>query len=235
MRRLGVSALVVWGAISVIFVVLRVVPGDPAVSILGPDASQEQLASLRRELGLDRSIGAQYLAYLSGAARGDFGDSLRENAAALSVVWDRLPATLLLATGAMAIAVVVGVSLGMAAGRRPSSTVDEAIRLVSLAGQSLPTFWVGIMLLLVFSRTMGWLPSTGNATPAHLVLPAVTLGLPAMSVFVRMTRGGLVEAMTEEYVTTARAKGTKESVIVRRHGLRNVLIPLVTVVGLQLG
>lgn len=234
-RRLFFATFVMWGAVTLIFIVMRVVPGDPVSVLLGPMATAEQVADGRLRLGLDQPILTQYLIFLQNVLRLDFGDSLRMGGSAMEVVLLRLPATVKLAVSAMAVALLLSFPLGILAALRPRSSLDRTISMVSLAGQSLPNFWVGIMLILILSRTLNILPSSGNATWQHYLMPSFTLSLPFLSVLVRLIRSGLLEVMHEGYIQTARAKGFSERVVILRHALRNVLIPVVTVAGLQFG
>ncbi len=235
LRRLFFAIFVMWGAVTVIFIIMRVVPGDPVTVLLGPDATREQIAAGIESFGLNEPILRQYAIFLQNALRLDFGDSLRMGGSALEAVLYRLPATVQLGFSAMALALLLSFPLGILAALRPRSLLDRVISALSLAGQSIPNFWVGIMLILVMARTLNILPSSGNATWRHFVLPSVTLALPFLSVLVRLIRSGLLEVMHEGYIQTARAKGFSERVVILRHGMRNALIPVVTVVGLQFG
>ncbi|MFF0344460.1 nickel ABC transporter permease [Kribbella sp. NPDC004875] len=234
-RRLFFSLFVLWGAVTIIFVVLRLVPGDPAYIMLGPDADQAQVAALRAQLGLDHSLIQQYATYLANVVHLDFGQSFRLNADSMTLVLQRVPATIQLATTALLLSLLIGLPLGVIAALRAHSWVDRAISVFSLMGQSTPSFWLGIVLILVFARGLKVLPSAGSGTWSHLVLPTITLALPFLAILVRLTRSGLLEVVHEGYVQTARAKGLGEGVVVLVHALRNALIPIVTVVGLQFG
>lgn len=235
LRRLGYAVFVVWGAITIIFIVMRFVPGDPASAILGPSATQEQIAAMRTRLGLDEPLPVQYVNYIARAVQLDFGDSYRLGGPAIDHVLDRLPATLALALSSTLFALLLGFPLGVAAARRPGSMLDRAIGRASLVGQALPTFWTGIMLILVFARILRLLPSAGASTWLHLILPTIALGLPFLSIVVRLARSGLLDVMNEDYVRVARSKGLPEWRVVYRHAVRNMLLPVVTIVGLQLG
>ena len=234
-RRLLFSVVILWGAVTIVFVVLRLVPADPALLILGSDATQEEVETLRASMGLDRSIVVQYWYFLADLARGDFGDSYRLQTGSMGLVLERLPATVQLDVAALAIAVAVGIPMGLLAALRVNRLTDRALSMGSLFLQSLPGFWVGIVLILVFARTLQWLPSGGRGSLSHLVLPAVTLGLPFVAILTRMTRSGLLEVINEGYIQTARAKGLPERVVIFPHAMRNALIPIVTIVGLQFG
>ncbi|GAB2654766.1 nickel ABC transporter permease [Kribbella swartbergensis] len=234
-RRLFFSLFVLWGAVTIIFVVLRLVPGDPAYIMLGPDADQAQVDALRAQLGLDQSLIKQYATYLANVVNLDFGQSFRLNADSMSLVLQRVPATIQLASTALLLSLVIGLPLGVIAALRANSWVDRTISVFSLMGQSTPSFWLGIVLILVFARGLQVLPSAGSGTWSHLVLPTITLALPFLAILVRLTRSGLLEVVHEGYVQTARAKGLGEGIVILVHALRNALIPIVTVVGLQFG
>jgi peptide/nickel transport system permease protein len=233
--RLLIGVFVMWGAASLIFLIVRAAPGDPAAVLLGPDASREQIASLNEELGLDRPLYTQYVSYLGDVLRLDFGESHRLGRPAMDAVLERLSATVELTLTATTLAVVVGLALGLLAGGRPGRLVDRVVSGATIALQSFPTFWVGIMLILFFALGLRWLPSSGVGTPQHMVLPAVTLALPFIAIVARLTRGSVAETMREAHVTTARSKGLTEPQVLLGHALRNSLVPVVTIVGLQMG
>jgi ABC-type dipeptide/oligopeptide/nickel transport system permease component len=235
LRRLGYSVFVLWGALTIVFVAVRVVPGDPAQLIAGPQASQADVAVLRHQLGLDRSLPVQYARFFGQVARLDLGDSLRLNQPAIAAVAGRFKATATLAFSAMLIAALVSFPLGVAAALRPRSLVDALVSLFSLLGQSVPNFWLGLMFILIFARRLRWLPSSGIGGLNHLVLPALTLALPLVGVLTRLIRTGLLEVLGEEYIRTAQAKGLSQRVVIAQHALRNMFIPVITVAGLQLG
>jgi peptide/nickel transport system permease protein len=234
-RRILFSVLILWGVITIVFVVLRLIPADPAQLILGSDALQSEVDDLRREMGLDQPIWVQYGTYLGDLVRGDFGDSYRLQRPAMELVLERLPATLELSFAALIFALVVGLPAGVIAALRVNRLPDRAVSVFSLLAQSLPSFWVGIVLILVFARTLHLLPSGGVGSPAHMVLPAITLGLPFLAILTRMTRSGLLEVVHEGYIQTARSKGLPERTVIFPHAMRNALIPIVTIVGLQFG
>jgi peptide/nickel transport system permease protein len=234
-RRLFFSLFVLWGAVTIIFVVLRLVPGDPAYIMLGPDADQAQVDALRAQLGLDHSLIQQYATYLANVVHLDFGQSFRLSEDSMSLVLQRVPATIQLASTALLLSLLIGLPLGVIAALRANSWVDRSISVFSLMGQSTPSFWLGIVLILVFARGLQVLPSAGSGTWSHLVLPTITLALPFLAILVRLTRSGLLEVVHEGYVQTARAKGLGEGIVILVHALRNALIPIVTVIGLQFG
>ena len=234
-RRLFFSIFVLWGAVTIIFVVLRLVPGDPAYIMLGPDADQAQVDALRAQLGLDHSLAQQYATYLSNVVHLDFGQSFRLSTDSMTLVMQRVPATIQLASTALLLSLLIGLPLGVIAALKANTWLDRTISVFSLLGQSTPSFWLGIVMILVFARNLQVLPSSGSGSWAHLVLPTVTLALPFLAILVRLTRSGLLEVVHEGYVQTARAKGLAEGGVILVHALRNALIPIVTVVGLQFG
>lgn len=235
LRRIGYSVFVLWGALTVVFVAVRLVPGDPAQMMLGSQATDEEVAALTRDMGLDQSMVVQYGRFMQQAVRLDFGTSLRLQVDAVDAVTHRLPATSLLAVTAMAFAILISLPLGMAAALRQYSIIDRLVSVLSLLGQSVPGFWLGIMFILVFARWLQWLPSSGTGGPQHLILPALTLALPLVGILTRLIRTGLLEVLNEDYVRTAYAKGLTARIVILRHALRNALIPVVTVAALQFG
>ena len=234
-RRLGLSVLVLWGAVTMVFMAIRLAPGDPAQMMLGPSATTQEVAALRVRLGLDQPAAVQYARYLGQVARLDFGDSLRLNQPALEAILERVPQTARLSLIAMVAAVVLSFPMGIAAAIRPATLVDRSISVVSLLGQSVPNFWLGIMLILLFARGLQILPSGGADTWQHLVLPATTLALPLVGILSRLIRSGLLDVLLDDYIRTARAKGLAPRTVMVRHALLNMLIPVITVMGLQLG
>jgi peptide/nickel transport system permease protein len=235
LRRLAIGGFVLWGAVTLMFVLIRLAPGDPAQLLLGPDAGADEVASLRSSLGLDRPVLTQYFSYLSHAARLDFGRSFRFGQPAMDVVFSHVEATIELTLTATVIAVGLGLSLGLLAGRRPNTVTDRVVSGLTILLQGMPTFWVGIMLILLFALTFRLLPSSGVGTPEHIVLPAITLALPFTAIVARITRTSVAQSMQEPYVQTARSKGLSDFQVLRGHALRNSLVPVVTIVGLQMG
>ncbi len=226
---------VIVGVSIVIFVLVRVIPGDPARIMLSESASDEQVSEMRHILGLDQPLPVQYVAFVRQALAGDLGTSLFYGEPTLKVVADHLPATLLLGATSLVRALVIAVPVGVLSAVRRDSVWDFAGMGLAIVGQSVPAFWLGLMLVLVFSVFLGWLPSSGFGSPLHLVLPSVTLGAFICALSTRLIRSGLLEVLHEDYVRTARAKGLTERAVLSRHALRNTLIPLVTILGLQLG
>lgn len=249
--RLAKMFLVVLGIVCVNFLLIHAAPGDPASVIAGQSgaADPQFVAQLRAQFGLDKPLGTQLWLYVSGVLSGDLGMSHRQGRPVAGLILERLPATLLLTGTAFALALVAGIALGAAAARRAGSIADSLITVLALAFYATPIFWIGLMLVLVFSVWLGWLPSFGMMTvggemsgPArawdiaqHLVLPALTLGLFYMAVYARLTRSSMLEVADQDYVKTARAKGVPEGRVLRRHVLRNALLPVVTLAGIQAG
>ena len=209
--------------------------GDPTMLMASESWNQEQISTFRHQMGFDRPWFVQYLDFLSKAVRGDFGVSLRQQQPTIKLIAERMPATLQLAGASMAIAIGVGVPLGVGAATRRGSVWDNLLMLGGLLGQSLPVFWLGLLMILVFAVGLGWFPVAGTGGPQYLVLPAVTLGMFSTAYIARMTRSSMLEVLGRDYVRTARAKGLATSKVVVGHALRNALIPLVTVIGLQFG
>lgn len=234
-RRVLLAVFVLWGVVTVVFIIVRLVPADPALLIAGMDATPEQLAELRKRMGLDQPLIVQYFAYLAGAVTGDFGNSYTQGVPVMTLVGQALPNTALLAVLACMLAVVVSFPLGLLAALRVNRPTDRIVTTASLLTQSLPGFWVGVVLMLVFAQMLKLLPSTGFSSPAALVLPVVTVALPFIAILTRMTRSGLLEVVGEGYITTARAKGLSERIVIFVHATRNALIPVITVVGLEFG
>ncbi|TDC54601.1 ABC transporter permease [Jiangella ureilytica] len=234
-KRLAIGLLTIWGVVTAVFIVVRLAPGDQATVALGPDASAAEVAALRHTLGLDQPLLVQYLSYLGDVVRLDFGDSYRFGRPAMDQVLERFPATAELTLAATVIAIVAGLILGVIAGKKPGSGLDRAVSTVTLGMQALPPFWVGIMFILIFALQLQVLPSAGGGSLANLVLPAVTLAIPFTALVARMTRSGVAETMSEAFVQTARSKGLTETQVLTGHVVKNSLIPVVTVVGLQVG
>jgi peptide/nickel transport system permease protein len=235
LKRLLQAVLIIFVSLSVVFLVVRVVPGDPATLMLGASASPSEIATLREHLGLNQPLFVQYLKFLQGVSHGDFGTSWRLGGSALGNVGERLPATLELAAVALVITVGVGFPLGVVSARRAGSWLDRLIAVPTLVGQALPSFWVGVMLILVFSRALHLLPATPDGSSASLVLPSVTLALPFLGWLSRLVRNGVLDELGKDYVRTARSKGIDRRVVFYGHVLRNMLVPVVTLLGLLIG
>lgn len=234
-RRIGVVLLVVWGTATLVFVLIRLAPGDPAVLLVGPSGTAEDLENARQTLALDEPFLVQYLHFLRNLLVLDFGYSRRLGADAMSLVLQRIPATIELAVVAIAIGTILGFPLGIWAGRRPGSAIDRFVKASSLTLQALPGFWLAVMLMLVFARQLQLLPSAGRGGIEHLILPAATLAILFIGTIARLSQSGLSAILDEPFMETARAKGLREKDVVRHHGIRNMMIPVVTVVGLQVG
>ncbi len=224
----------VWAVATLVFLFLQLT-GDPMELLAPEDMTEAQVEELRRAYGLDRPIHVQYLVYMKNLLKGDLGISWTSGEPALSLLAQRFPATLKLVLAALFIAVALGLPAGVLAAIRADSLLDRALRFLSVIGISAPTFWIGIMLILVFSVTLGWLPSAGAHSWKHYILPAVTLSFYRIALFLRMIRSTMLDVLSQDYVRTARAKGLPERVVVYKHALRNALIPFVTLVGLQFG
>ena len=220
---------------AVVFFGLHLGPTDPAILVAGEEASAETLASVRREYGFDRPLLEQYGAFLRGTMRGDLGTSLRTSQPVTEAIFERLPATLELAAAAMFVSLALSIPLGIIAAVKRGTFVDHAATTVSLLGVSIPNFWLGPLLAIVFAIELGWLPVSGRGTWGHLVLPAISLGAALAAILARMTRATLLEELREPYVYAARARGASRVRAVVRHAFRNSLIPVVTLVGLQFG
>jgi len=233
------------GVSIVVFMVLHLSPGDPAEIMLGSAATKEDLARLRFEMGLTEPLHVQYVRWMGHVLRGDLGRSLWMKRPVLGEVLHRFKATLVLAGSALVLSTLGGMALGVLSATRPESILDRASTVASLFGASMPVFWLGIVLMVVFSLWLGWLPASGMWAPygggdlrdlvTHLVLPAVTLAAASMTIIARLTRSTMLEVLGQDYIRTARAKGLVEGRVVVRHGLKNALIPIVTVVGVQAG
>ena len=234
-RRLLLTLPVLFGVATLVFSLIHLVPGDAVQAMLGDGASPAEMAELRARLGLDRPLLTQYRGFLTRLVAGDLGTSLRTDQAVTSEIADRLPATAELAVAAMAVALLIAIPLGVFAATRAGTALDILASTVALVGISVPTFWLGPLLVIVFSVGLGWLPVSGRGTAAQLVLPAITLAAPLASVLMRMTRASVLEELHEVYVLAARARGTSRTRAVWAHAFRNSLIPIVTVIGLQFG
>ena len=236
LRRILLLVPMLFGVSLVTFIMIHLVPGDPVSTLMGTNVNGAAgLQQARHELGLDLPLPVQYARYVGNALHGDLGTSIRSGRPVLSEIGDRLPATLALTLAAMAVAIVLGVGIGTLAAATRSRSLAGTVMLVSILGISLPTFWLGLLLIDVFALNLRWFPVLGDSTLRTLILPAVTLGLPAAAVLARVTRAGLVEVLRHDYIRTARAKGLRRRRVVLRHALRNGLIVVLTIAGLQFG
>jgi ABC-type dipeptide/oligopeptide/nickel transport system permease component len=234
-RRFLLTIPVLLGVATLVFSLIHLIPGDPAQAMLGDTASPEEIAELRGRLGLDRPLAEQYTSFLGGIVRGDLGVSLRTSQPVTSMIMERMPATFELAAAAMLFALAAAMPLGIAAAVWRGTSVDHSAMTLALMGISIPNFWLGPLLAIVFAVELGWLPVSGRGTWAHLVLPAISLGAALAAILARMTRATLLEELREQYVQAARARGTSRLRAVVRHAFRNSLIPVVTLIGLQFG
>jgi ABC-type dipeptide/oligopeptide/nickel transport system permease component len=234
-RRLLLTIPVLLGVATLVFALIHFIPGDPAQAMLGEGASPEEVEQLRDRLGLNRPLAVQYGSFLRGLLRADLGVSLRNDQPVTAQILERMPATAELAFAAMLVAIVIALPLGIVAAVWRGTAIDFSAMTLSLVGISVPNFWLGPLLAIVFAVELGWLPVGGRGTLAHLVLPAFTLGAALAAILARMTRASLLEELREPYVLAARAKGVSRARAVLRHAFRNSLIPIVTILGLQFG
>ena len=235
LARLFSALLVVLGVVCLVFLLIHLMPGDPVDVMLGESARPADRAALRGRLGLDRPMAAQLADYLSGVARLDLGVSLQTDQPVSRILAGRIPATLELALAALATALLLALPLGILAAVKRDSVWDWGAMGFSTLGVSLPNFWLGPLLILLFSLGLGWTPVSGRESPASLILPALTLGTGFAAIVARMIRSSLLEVLGEEYVRTARAKGLAEGVVLWRHAMRNAWLPVMTLIGMQLG
>ncbi|MDR7555234.1 MAG: ABC transporter permease [Armatimonadota bacterium] len=233
-RRLILSVTALLGVVSVVFVLLHA-SGDPVTLLVSQDATREDMERIRRAYGLDQPLGVQYLRYLARVARGDLGYSFRQGLPVAELIVERLRATFELALAGLAVAVGTGVTLGLVAAARRGSLWDTAAMTAALVGTSVPSFWLGLLLIIAFGVHLGWLPISGYGSLAHLLMPAVVLGGFYGAQISRLTRASLLEVLAQDYVRTARAKGLSSRAVLVRHGLRNALLPILTVLGMDFG
>lgn len=234
-RRLLLTIPVLIGVATLVFALIHLVPGDPAQAMLGEGAAPEELVKLRHSLGLDQPLLVQYKSFLAGVAHGDLGTSFRYNTPVTAQIREKLPNTAKLAVAAMVLAILFAIPLGILAAVFRGTAVDYTAMTVALAGISMPNFWLGPLLAILFAVRLGWLPVSGTGSIWHLVLPAVTLGAALSAILARMTRASLLEELRELYVLAARARGLSARRAILRHAFRNSLIPIVTIIGLQFG
>lgn len=236
-RRLIFAVPVLLGVSIAVFLMLHLIPGDPVLALLRgqPTVTPEDVARLRTQLGLDKSLPEQYLQWLGGVLQGDFGESILAHRPVLTMISEQAASTVQLALTAMVMAVIIGATLGTISALRRNTWVDTLASLISLFGVSMPSFWFGLILIYVFSLRLGWFPITGAGGWQRLVLPALALSLDFSAIIARLVRSTLIEVLQQDYIRTARAKGLRESAVVTRHALRNGLIAVITIVGLQTG
>ncbi len=235
-RRLLAAIPVLWGVLTLVFVLIRLLPGDPAELMLAESGgSAEAIAYLRARLGLDDPLYVQYSRFLWDVLRGDLGRSIFTNRPVTQTILEQLPSTIELALAAMIIAVVIGSILGVAAALKRDSWWDSLCMSVAVAGVSVPIFWSGLLLITLFSATLRWLPATGQGSWRHLVMPAAVLSFASSGSIARLVRSSMLEVLSRDYITTARAKGLRERLVIHRHALKNAFIPVITMIGLQFG
>ncbi|MGH9320674.1 MAG: ABC transporter permease [Vicinamibacteria bacterium] len=234
-RRLLETFLALLLTSVVVFSLIHLIPGDPALLVAGLEAGPEVVEKIRRDLGLDRPLPIQYGSFLLKALQGDLGISIRTGLPVLREILDRFPYTLGIALGGILLATSMGVTTGILAAMRQNCAGDALIMVASLLAVSTPSYWLGLMMMLLFSLSLGWLPSIGIATPAHFVLPILTLGAQSGGVISRMTRSAMLDVVGQDFVRAARARGEKERVVILRHALANALIPILSIVGLRFG
>jgi peptide/nickel transport system permease protein/oligopeptide transport system permease protein len=235
LRRVALAIPTLLGVTVLIFLLIRMIPGDPARVIAGLTASDEEVQRMRVELGLTRPIHVQYGIFLRQLLRGNLGVSAVTRAPVAEEIRLRMPQTVELAIASIVVAIVVGLAAGIISATRQYSTLDFVVMGVALFGVSIPIFWLGLMLMLLFSVYLRWLPAGGFGGPAHFVLPTIALAAFSVAIIARMTRSSLLETFNQDYVRTARAKGVRQPAVILRHALKNALIPILTVIGLQFG
>jgi ABC-type dipeptide/oligopeptide/nickel transport system permease component len=226
---------VIWLVVSLVFLLIHLVPGDPILQMLGEGAAATDIQAARHAYGLDVPLGQQYIHYWTGVLHGDLGQSVRLGQSVTKLIVQRYPYTLQLTLGALLVAVLLSIPAGVRSARRRNLWDDRALSVISLFGLSFPNFALGPILILFFAIQLGWLPVSGSGTVAHLLLPAITMGGALAAILTRMVRTSMLEELGQDYIRTARAKGLSETVIVYRHALRNAMIPIITVLGLQFG
>lgn len=235
-RRLLFVLPVVWAVVTLVFLLIHLVPGDPVRNALGENATEAQVAELRQTLGLDLPLAKQYVNYWRGIGRGDLGVSLQNPSDhVLDKILSRYPATIELALAGLVVAILIAIPLGVTAGTNQGKLLDNAASVIALLGISAPGFVIGPLMILVFAIKLDWLPVAGRYGPEYLILPAVTLGAALAAILTRMVRSSVIEELNEDYVRTARAKGLSERQVIYKHVLKNGLIPVITVLGLQFG
>lgn len=234
-RRMASIIPVIIGITVLIYFVMSFSPGDPATMMLGSAATPEAIDQLRSELGLDKPVLVQYLNYMKNLVKGDMGRSYITNNTVVSEIISRLPVTLKLAVLSIGLAVIIAIPIGIICGVKPNTLMDGLSMIFTLIGVSMPAFWLSLIMILIFSVSLKWLPAGGSDTMWHFILPAVTLSFGSMAIIARTMRSSLLEVIRQDYITTARAKGVPKKMITRKHALNNALIPTVTVIGLEMG
>jgi len=234
-KRLILLIPVVFGVVTLVFFLVHLIPGDPVEVMLGEQARAADKEMLRHELRLDRPLMEQYRLYLTGLARGDLGRSIHFREPVLTMITRRFPATILLTLAAMFVAILIAIPIGIVSATKQYSLIDNASMFFALLGISMPNFWLGPLLILLFSIQLGWLPVSGMGGVEHLILPSITLGTALAAILTRMTRAGILEVIRQQYIVTSRAKGLAEKKVLYKHALKNALIPVITILGLQFG
>lgn len=234
-NRIIFSIPVIIGVTILVFLMLHALPGDPVEIMMGNSASADAAARVRHQLGLDRPLYVQYGRFVEHAATGDLGRSIRTNQPVMQLIMSQFPSTLQLTFAGLGFAIVIGMLLGTIAATHHRSWIDHSSMVVAVVGVSMPSFWLGFLFIAFFSLKLGWFPATGQGGLSRLILPALALGIGASAVIARLVRSSMLEVMRQEYIGVARAKGLRNRTVVYRHGLRNALIPVVTIVGLQFG
>jgi peptide/nickel transport system permease protein len=234
-KRLLLFFPVVIGVMTFVFFMIHLVPGDPVELMLGENAIDSDKERLRTALGIDRPIITQYFSFIINAFRGDLGRSIHSNMPVFTVIAERFPSTIELALCAIFVAVIISIPLGVISAYKQKSIFDNGSMVISLFGISMPSFWLGPILIIIFSIKLGWLPVSGRGGISYIILPSITLGTALSAILTRMTRSSMLDCLKEEYVSTARAKGLSEKVVIIKHALSNAMIPIITIVGLQSG
>lgn len=234
-RRLAMLIPILFGVSILVFLVMRLIPGDPARQSLGPEATGDQVEALRKAWRLDEPVPVQYFSWLERALTGDLGRSTVSRVPVVEELASRFPATLELTLAAMVVSIVVGLSFGIAGAVWHNSPIDRLTTLTALLGICTPSFWLGLLLLLAFSVKLNWFPAAGAGGISHLVLPALTLGIGAAAIVARVTRSSMIEVLADDYIRTARSKGMRERAVVTQHALKNAMIPVLTILGLEFG
>jgi len=235
LRRILISVPTLVGVLLIVFLMVRLAPGDPAVLLAGEFADAATIERMRERFGLDRSYPEQFGRFIGGLVQGDLGRSTRTNRLVTNDLATFFPNTLELALAAILVSLLVGIPAGVLSAMRPNGPLDFGVTFLALLGVSMPVFWFGLLAILIFSVQLGWFPVAGRGTLAHLVLPAITLGLSSTAIVARMTRSSMLEVLNQDFVRTARSKGLVDRSVVLKHALRNALVPVVTVIGLQFG
>lgn len=235
LKRFLMVIPVIIGVSFLVYFIISLTPGDPVKMMLGEEASEESIQEVRDELGLDKPIIVQYFKYISKLVRGDLGVSYRSKRPVLGEIVARFPITLKLTFWSMLVAIIIAVPLGIISATKQYTLTDSVCSVAALIGAAVPNFWYGLMLIIWFSLGLGWFPSGGYEGIKSMVLPSITLGTTAAAIITRMTRSSMLEVVRQDYIRTAKAKGVNKKVVIRKHALRNALIPIVTVVGLQFG